>query len=177
VRSREIARRYAEALYAIAVEDGQADALQGELQELVSAISEVSDFVRLFEHPLASKTEKLELLERSFPGMSAALRNAVRVLIHNGREAYLAMILDEFLAVRAEQEGLVPVRVVAAQPLAAEEKDQLKARLERALGRRVVLEEGVDPRLLAGLRIETAGKVVDGTLRAKLGELQQILER
>jgi F-type H+-transporting ATPase subunit delta len=177
VRSREIARRYAQAVYDVAAEEGRTDALQDELQRIASAIAEIPDFSRLFEHPLASKAQKFELLERAFPEMSDSLRNALRVLIHNGREAYLDLVLEEFLAVRAEEEGLVPVRVVAAQALEREEKDRLADRLQRALGRRVILEEAVDPRLLAGVRIETAGRVLDGSLRAKLGELQQVLER
>jgi F-type H+-transporting ATPase subunit delta len=177
VRSREIARRYAEAVYSVAAEEKKTDALQDELGRVNTLMEEIPDFRRLFQHPLASKEQKLDLLEAAFPDLSGTLHNALRVLVHNRREAYLDLILEEFLAVRAEAEGVVRVRVVTAKPLSLEEKGRLADRLERALGRRVTLDEVVEPGLLAGVRIETEGKVFDGTLRARLDGLQQVLER
>jgi len=104
------------------------------------------------------------------------LRNLFTLLIRNGREDYLELIYEEFLTLRAEEEGIIRVKVATAQELSLEDSDGLVNRLAKALGGRVELEERLDPDLLGGVRIEVDGKVVDATLRAKLRGLRTLIE-
>jgi len=78
------------------------------------------------------------------------------------------MIYDRFLAVWAEAEGITRVRVIAAAPLSPEERSRLKKRLEEAFRGPVRIDEGRDERMIAGVRLEVEGKVIDGTLPSLL---------
>jgi F0F1-type ATP synthase delta subunit len=49
-------------------------------------------------------------------------------------------------------------------------------RLQTALKRPVRLAERIDETMLGGARIEAAGHVLDGTIRARLSELRKQLE-
>jgi F-type H+-transporting ATPase subunit delta len=175
VRSREIARRYADALYAIAAEEGHEDQMEGELGVVVEEIAAVPDFARFLAHPLVTREQKLTLMAHAFPELSQYVRNMLQLLIRNGREVYADLIYDEFLAARAEAEGLTRVRVTTAGPLSEEDRHRLHERLTTALGRAVKLDERLDEGLLAGARIEVEGNVIDGTLRAQLSELKAVL--
>ncbi len=177
MRSREIAERYAAALYAVAHEEGITDAIEAELSAIVEAVRTIPDFDRFFTHPLIPREEKVSLLEEAFPESSEYVRNMIRLLVRNGREAYLDMIYDRFLAVRAEAEGITRVRVIAASPLTEEEKVRLKERLAEALRGPVRIEEIRDESLIAGVRLDVEGKVIDGTLRARLDALRGSLAR
>jgi len=177
VRSREIAERYAAALYAVARDEGIVERIEGELSSIADALRTVPDLSRFLAHPLVEREKKVSLLEDSFPNLSEYTRNLLRLLVRNGREAYLDMIYDRFLAVRAEEEGITRVRLIAARPLSDEEQTRLKGRLEEALRGPVRLDEVIDERLLAGVRLEVEGKVIDGTLRARLDALRSSLVR
>ena len=177
MRSREIAERYAGALYEVAVEQDAVPAVVEELRTLVDEVYGVEDFARFLTHPLISREKKTELVSAAFPDLSPSAANMVRLLIRNRREGYLDLIYDAFLEVRAAAEDLARVRVLTARPLAAEDRRCLKERLERALGRPVNLEERLAEGLLAGARIEVEGRTVDASLRAKLGGLRGALER
>jgi len=176
VRSREIARRYAEALYRLSYEEGCVDQIEGDYRRVLSEITEVPDFSRFLTHPLVSRERKNGLVEQSFPQILGYLRNLFTLLIRNGREDYLELIYEEFLTLRAEEEGIIRVKVATAQELSLEDRDGLVNRLAKALGGRVELEERLDPDLLGGVRIEVDGKVVDATLRAKLRGLRTLIE-
>ncbi|MCK5828615.1 F0F1 ATP synthase subunit delta, partial [Candidatus Bipolaricaulota bacterium] len=94
----------------------------------------------------------------------------------NRRETYLDLIYDEFVNIRTDDEGRIQVTVTTAQALSIEDKDRVLERLENALKRPVQLEEVVDKYMLGGVRIEAAGHVLDGTIRARLDGLRKQLE-
>ena len=177
MRSREIANRYAGALYEAAVEGQTVETVSEELRILVEEIREVDGFERFLTHPLIARRKKLELVKVSFPDLSPFMSNLMALLIRNRREGYLELIYDEFLETRSAAENLARVRVVTAKPLSEEDKRGLTERLEKSLGRTVRLEDRVDEGLLAGARIELEGRTIDASLRAKLSELRGTLER
>jgi len=177
VRSREIASRYAGALYEVAVEENAVPAVADELRVLVEEIREVDGFDRFLTHPLISRERKLELIGSAFPDLSSSVANMIGLLVRNRREGYLELIYDEFLEARSAAEDLARVRIVTATPLEEEDRVRLAERLEKALGRVVVLEDACEEGLLAGARIEVEGRTIDASLRAKLSELKHSLER
>jgi F-type H+-transporting ATPase subunit delta len=177
VRSREIAERYAGALYEVAVERGAVPAVAEEMKTLVDEVYEVKDLVRFLTHPLISRERKTELVGAAFPDLSPSVANMVGLLIRNRREGYLDLIYDAFLEAQAAAEQLARVRVVTAAPLTDEDRRRLKERLERALGQAVSLEEDLAGELLAGARIEVQGRTVDASVRARLARLRDALER
>jgi F-type H+-transporting ATPase subunit delta len=175
LRSQEIARRYAAALYQIAAEDHAVSEMEDELAAIAVETSENIDVRRFLAHPLVPRGAKSELLLRAFPSTSERMRNFLDLVIGNRRETYLDLIYKEFTDIRATDEGRVQVTVTTAQTLSEEDRQRLLQRLEAALKHPVLLEERTDEDLLGGARIETAGRVMDGTLRARLAALRMQL--
>ena len=176
MRSQEVARRYAVALHQLAAEEDAVDETEGELRAVIGETEETREIARYLAHPLVPRERKDEFVRRVFPDLSGRMRNLFALLIRNRRESYLDLIYTEFLAVRAQAEGSIPVTVTTARPLGADERDRLTASLEDALRYRVQLAERIDETLLGGARIETDGRVIDGSLRARLERLRARLE-
>ena len=59
----------------------------------------------------------------------------------------------------------------------AGEKQQLATRLERALGKRIILEEQVDATLLGGFVAQVGSLILDGSLDGQLARMRQRLAR
>jgi F-type H+-transporting ATPase subunit delta len=176
VRSREIARRYAEALYLLVHEQGNMDQVEAEYRRVLADVAEVPEFGLFLAQPLIARERKVRVFDQAFPELFGYLRNLVHLLIRNRREDYLGLIYEEFRVLQAEAEGIIRVQVASARAFSSEERDRLTDRLMQTLGRRVTLEERLDPELLGGVRLEVDGKVIDGTLRARLEELRALLE-
>jgi F-type H+-transporting ATPase subunit delta len=155
LRSRDVARRIALDLYALAAEEKTAEALERELREIAASAE--------------TRTEGT-IVDTAFPGASEGFRHLMGLVIRD-------LVLGEFLSVRAEAEGVVRVRVVTAQALSREERQRIVEKLDRTLGVRVKLEESVDPAVLAGARLEIEGRTLDGTLKARLEKLHRTLRR
>lgn len=176
MRSQEIARRYAAALYQVSVEDSIVTEIEDELAAVAIGTSDGSEVRRFLAHPLVPREKKSEFLAAAFPDTSDRMRNFLELLIRNRRETYLDLIHAAFVDIRTEAQGMVQVAVTTAETLQEDDRTRLVKRLESALGRPVNLEEIVDERMLGGARIEAAGHVLDGTIRARLSELRKQLE-
>ena len=177
MRSQEIARRYAAALYQVADEDTAVREVEDELAVVAKGTSDEAEVYRFLAHPLVPRETKSDFLATAFPETSDRMKNFLELLIRNRRETYLDLIYDQFLEIRTAAEGMIQVTVTTAQALSDEDRGRLRERLETALKRPVQLEECIEESLLGGARIEAAGHVMDGTIRARLGELRQQLEK
>ncbi|MCK5827758.1 ATP synthase F1 subunit delta [Candidatus Bipolaricaulota bacterium] len=176
MRSQEIARRYAAALYQVSAEDAAVREIEDELAAVAVGTSDESETRRFLAHPLVPREQKSEFLAAAFPETSDRMRNFLELLIRNRRETYLDLIYDAYVDIRTTAEGMIQVSVTTTVKLSDEDRSRLIERLEHALNRPVQLEESIDARMLGGARIEADGHVLDGTIRARLGELRRQLE-
>jgi len=176
VKSRAIACRYAEALYSLACEEDKIEEIEEGYRQVVSVVAEVPEFNSFFAHLLVPREAKMKLFETAFPKLSPYLSSLFFLLVRNKRETYLSLIYKEFIGLRAEAEGVTRAEAIVARKLSTTDHARLVSSLGRAMGCQIELEERVDAGLLGGIRIEIGGKVIDGTLRAKLGGLKNLLE-
>lgn len=176
MRSQEIARRYATALYEVAVENAAVNETENELANIVEVASGETEAHRFLAHPLVPREKKSHFLAAAFPETTSRMNNFLELLIRNRRETYLDLIYHEFVRIKTAAAGMIQVAVITAQPLSDQDKRRLTNRLEKALKKPVQLDEHVEDSLLGGIRIEAAGHVMDGTIRARLEELRKKLE-
>jgi len=175
MKSQETARRYAEALYTLGVEENCVQEIDRDYHRVVDEMRDVPDFIRFLMHPLVAHDAKTSLLKSAFPDISQFLHNLFAILVKNGREGYIEMIYDEFERLRESEEGIVKVSVMTAKELSSQDRRRLSEHLAHTLGNEVRLDEHIDESLIGGLRIEVGGKVIDGSLRARLDELKTVL--
>lgn len=102
-------------------------------------------------------------------------QNLLRLLAENDRLPILPEIAAQFDELKAWAENTVKVQLVTASSVQESVVEQIKATLERKLGRAVELELQEDPRLLGGAVINAEGRVIDGSVRSRLSELAETL--
>ena len=66
-------------------------------------------------------------------------------------------------------------RVASARDLSAAQIDALKAELEKAVGKNVIVENETDAALLGGMVVKLGSRMIDGSLRTKLNSLKTAL--
>lgn len=175
MRSQEIARRYAEALYNLSADEDCVEEIDNDYRRIVEEINPIPNVSRFLTHPLVARNAKTSFLKEAFPDVSEYLHNMFSILVRNGREGYISMIYDEFTKLRGSVEGIVPVKVTTVQELSISDRKRLSTHLAERLGESVELDEEIDKDLIGGLRIEVRGKVLDGSLRARLNKLKKVL--
>lgn len=168
----EVAERYAAALFSLAQEEGFLDRVGDDLVLLRSFWQAIPEFSRFLVHPLVPVELKVDFIERALKDkLHPYSLNFLKLLAHKKRLDYLPLIEQAFLKVAEKKGRLVSATVRSAMPLTDEEVAQVRASLERALGKPVVLEVEEGPELLAGAELRLLGKRYDLSL---LGRLQAL---
>lgn len=122
--------------------------------------------------PPAARTALIDaVLQDAKPATREIARHVV--LLPRGRKPVEA--LDHAQDVVADARGLAVATVQVAQPLTDAQASALAARLRSAYGRKISVNQVIDPGLLGGVRITVGDEVIDGTIRARLDGLRQRL--
>ena len=178
-RTTDVASRYAQALFDLADENGQLDAVDGDLKSLKAMLGESLDLRRLIASPAFSSEDKgkglIALADKA--KFAATTRKFLGLLAANGRIGALRGIITAFQALSAKKRGLVAAEVTTASALSKDQQKGLQAALRQALGKDPEITTRVDPAILGGLKVHVGSRLYDASLRSKLDQLKFALKR
>lgn len=116
------------------------------------------------------------ILEISRDRLDSEAVNFVKLLIENKRLLLLTHIAKLFESLKAEDEGYIHVDVTVAYPFTKESKQDFTAKLEKKLGKKVHLKVTADKKLIGGVLVRAGDKVIDGSVRGRLQNMQKALQ-
>jgi F-type H+-transporting ATPase subunit delta len=173
-----LAGRYASALFNLARDQRQIDAVERSLDALGSALVDSKDFGELVASPLVSREEAGKAFAALAPqlGLDPVTANFLGVLATNGRKSELRSIIRAFRRLAAEHRGETTAEIVTAYPLKDDQVAALKAQLRARAGRDVNLDTIVDPNLLGGIVVKLGSQRIDASIRTKLNRLASAMK-
>jgi F-type H+-transporting ATPase subunit delta len=173
-------RSYAKALFALAQERGQADAVARELGVAAEVFAREPELRAFLGRPWVTATVKrntaAEVAARLEVG--TLTRDFLALVAANGRAERVPGMAVAYRELVDDAAGRVRARVRAPVTLGDGERTALASRLSRVLGgKQVVLEEAVEGALLGGFVAEIGSLLVDGSIDGQLARLRERLAR
>jgi F-type H+-transporting ATPase subunit delta len=169
-----VARRYARAMLEVSIKQRKFSTVLEELENLSALLDSTPLLRTLFANPAISSDAKLRVLKE----LSAKARyqeltfNFLKTLIHRDRLNLLDQVIvsaeEQFL----EKQGIMVVEVTTAQRLSQEEENRLVEKLQGFTGKKVQLENRVDPSLIGGVITRIGTTLYDGSVQAQLEQLR-----
>ena len=174
-----LARRYARALLAIGEEEGQTRRILEETEQFDKLASDTPLLREMMEANHINRRDKKAALEASLApaGFLASTRNFLSLLVDKGRMNILSPIVSEFRRLVEQIEGIERVEVVVPMPLTGTQRDMLQSVLEGQTGKKVMLEETVEPGVLGGMIVKVGSTVYDGSARTQIKQIRQNIEK
>ncbi len=174
-----LARRYARALLAIGQEDGNTRKILEETETFDKLVADTPPLREMLEAAQINRRDKKAALEAILApvGVLPSTRNFLSLLVDKGRMTILSPIVSELRRMIEQLEGIERVEVVVPMPLSAAQRDQLRSVLEDRTGRKVVLEEKVEPGVLGGMVVKVGSTVYDGSAQTQIQQIRQNLEK
>ena len=172
-----VTKRYVQGIIGAAQAQGLVDAVEQALQSIDAVIMENRDFRNLLFHPMISRDRKKNLLHKIIGDHAPALvRNFIDLVVEKKREHILASVYGEFKAAADDLRGIMRARVTAASEPTKEQVERLKAQLERALHKKVLIDIQVDKQLLGGMQIMIGTYILDDSISGRLDRLSKHLQ-
>ncbi len=172
---REIAaRRYAEAAFQIAREQGTEEGWSEGLS-LMAAVFSDPEAAAVMQEARISTADKMSLAERTLEGVDPLVLNLARLLVHRGRTPLATQIDEAFGELVDAERGIAHAVVTTAVPLSEGEAATVAEKLSEISGRQVVVETQVDEGIIGGLVARIGDKLIDGSTRSRLSALKRRL--
>jgi F-type H+-transporting ATPase subunit delta len=169
------ARVYATALYEAAVDAGKVDEVDRDLAAVAGLFDESLALHRTMLDPQLPHDAKKRVIGRLMPDAEPLARNALMVLVDNGRLAFLHDIQVAFHEMSAVEERILDVEVTSAVPLEQAEVDRIQERISTATGLTARLAPSVDPTIIGGLVLRARGVLLDASVKRELDDLRLAL--
>ncbi|MCY7398292.1 MAG: F0F1 ATP synthase subunit delta [Sphingomonas bacterium] len=172
-----LAGRYATALFGLARDEQQIDAVSSSLDSLEAALAESTDFAALVSSPLVSRGDAAKAIAALVPtlGLDPISAKFIGVLAANGRLSELRNVIRMVRMLALGHRGETTAEVTSAHPLNDQQIAELKAKLRTRAGREVTINAAVDPALLGGIVVRLGSQMIDASIRTKLNTLAQAM--
>lgn len=174
-----IARPYAEALLK-AVKESKEEGLAQKLIPVLDTIDEIVADPKLKElasDPSLSSDQIYELIRGMLDeAVPQEAENLLKLVIQNGRIEALPQITAQYRELLNHENKEADVTIETAFPLSDDQvADLIKALDKKFLGIKLLPKVVVDKDLIGGVRVIVGDKVLDGTVKARLAEMQSAL--
>jgi len=172
-----ISKTYGGALFELAVEENKVDSFAEEIQALQQILAENRELNDLMNHPKILKEEKLQVIKNIFEGrIDKELIGFLSLVITKDRYSEIDEILSYFLNEVKELKGIGVAYVTTAEALRDEQKKQIVEKLlETTKYKEMEMNFAEDKDLIGGMVIRIGDRIVDGSVKTKLEELQKQL--
>jgi F-type H+-transporting ATPase subunit delta len=174
----EAARRYAAAVFDLALDTGAVDAVDAGLTSLAKLIEGDAQLSRTLKSPLYKSEEKAAALAEigkrlNLPELA---RRFVGVAALNRRAGDIPAMARAFGDLAAKHRGATRVTARVARQLTQDQILQLESTVSKSLGRTVSVDVQVDPALIGGLQIKMGSRLIDASIRTKLNNLTNLMK-
>ncbi|MEG1287318.1 MAG: F0F1 ATP synthase subunit delta [Clostridium sp.] len=169
-------RRYAIALYEVAEAKGKVQEYLQDLREICEIIDTNKEFYEVIKHPQIGTKQKKKTFINIFKGkIDEELLSFLLILIEKDRILFLREKLNQMEKVDLEHKNTFKGIVKTTVPLKDEEFNALIAKLEAKYNKHIILDKVIDQSILGGIYVRVNNDVIDGTVKSKLEELQEIM--
>ena len=170
-----VAGRYASALFSLALDERQTDAVGDALTRFDALIAENPDLERLVRSPVFSAADQLKALDAILAGVNIGgiAANFIRLVASKRRLFFIREMIADYRKLSDAHRGVTRADVTSATALTDAHIAALKESLRAATGgREVDLNTKVDPSIIGGLIVKLGSRMVDGSLKTKLNSIR-----
>lgn len=172
----EVAQRYGQGLYEVALENGSIKEKKDQVEGLLSVLNGNKEVEELLRAVKVTKNEKKEFIENVFgDNLDKEVISLIKLLIDKGRIYYLKDVLKEYLVLADEELGIVHATVHSARKLKDDDIERIKEALRIKTNKEVVIENKVDASLIAGIKVTLGNNVTDITMKSKIEKMKETL--
>ena len=175
--NRTSAARYARALFDVAQQGADLNAVQGDLTAVVAAMAESAELARVLgAHaiPDGARRAIVDAIGQRLD-VSTPVAKLLRLLTDRRRLELLPDIAAVYARRLLEHQNVVQADVTTAVPLSPETTARLEAGLKSATGKQITMRVMVDPSLLGGVVARVGSTVYDGSVRTQLKKMRDQL--
>lgn len=176
MKDTRVAKRYAHALFNVALGRGTIDIVSSEIFQLKSFSDKDKRFIGFLAAPQVPTEQKIAMLKTLFTTrLSPSLLSFLLLLIEKGRVGYLGEIGREFEKLVEDYKGLIKARVTTAIHIEEDYKKRLREKLMSVTNKNVEILHRIDKNIMGGIIVQLNYNIIDKSVKSQLELLKHDL--
>ena len=171
----EVASRYGQALYSLALDKGLVLKWQEEVKEIRRAFNENADFIMVLGSSFLSVEERQEMLKNTLKGIDENIVSLLQIVIANHRTNQIDNILLAFNSLCNEYRGIEEGYLYSSIRLDESTIKKLETKISEVEHHQVELHNVIDPQLIGGVKVVIHDRVYDGSIKHHLEQMKKDL--
>jgi F-type H+-transporting ATPase subunit delta len=173
-----MAGRYATALFELALEQNEVDAVRADLDRFDALVAENADLARLVRSPVFAADEQARALAAVLDqvGIGGLAAKFLKFVASNRRLFAVPDMIRGYRQLAARHKGEVTAEVTLAEQPSAAHLAAIKDALAAVTKKDVQVDVKVDPAIIGGLVVKLGSRMVDSSLRTKLNAIKHAMK-
>ena len=173
----DMSKEYAVALFMLAREEDCCSLVSESLAVVKSTAEKEEGYLDLLASPAIPVEERLRLIDEAFGSLHPHVVSFLKLLCERSYIRLLLDAIDEFERLLEEASQVLTANVICAVAMGTDKELELKKKLEAKFGHPVEIRVSIDASVLGGMIIEIDGKVIDASLRRRLGDIKDVISK
>lgn len=166
--------RYAKAVLSLALDKNKAHEVNENMRLIASTIDEAKDLQIVLNSPVIKVESKEKMLLSIFgSSINTISKGLIQQLIENKRLTILIDIAKQYTVIYDFHKGTQAAIVTSAIPLTNELKDKILIKIKNLVGKRVSIENIIDPSLIGGFILRVGDKQFDASVSGEMNDLRR----
>ncbi|MBU5594869.1 F0F1 ATP synthase subunit delta [Amphibacillus sp. MSJ-3] len=173
MRNRLQARRYAEALYEIARENGREEAIGEELKIIQEVFTADSELVTFLQNP-TNWLKRAQIIESVFKSFSTEVVKTLLIMVEHHAEENVELMVDHYQVLFNQDRQIATGEIFTVEPLAQEELADIEIRFAEKFGcQNLKLNNVTDPNVLGGFKIIVNQQLYDASVQGRIQHMKR----
>ncbi|MFA5104363.1 MAG: ATP synthase F1 subunit delta [Candidatus Margulisiibacteriota bacterium] len=171
-----ITEKYAESLLKVAKDKDRLEDIKKNFAWLVGRLRDNDHLRMVFVSPLFSGDNKKTALDRIVSGVFCGeFISFLHIIADKKREKYIFKIYEHFKKITDVYENKIRVEIKTVFPLDGDLEKKLKKKLEAKTGKKVIVENVIDKRIIGGAVLKMNDYILDRSVLSGLTALEKEL--
>lgn len=168
-----IGSEYGNAIFLLAKEEDMLDDVAAAMLECGTLFEENPLYRDFLATPSIPLEERLSAVHSAFDGrVPDCVTDFICILTEKGYVRFFPDCAEEFEKQYNSEFDISVAEAVSAKPLNVAERQALRDKLQQSIGGRIKLRCIVDPSIVGGLIVRVNGRLLDGSIRTRIGEIR-----
>jgi F-type H+-transporting ATPase subunit delta len=170
-----IARRYAGAIFDIALKQNTLDRTLADVQEIAALFAHRKLAFLLREPNIPTQRKETAIRQALASRVLPTSLNLALLIVQRDLVDLMQNVARELNQLVLNYKNEAVAQVITAKPMDEKQKSLVKQALERMTGKTILMETRVQPDILGGVVARVGDQVIDGSVERRLKLLQQQL--
>lgn len=167
-------KEYSAALFGLSLESGCEDEIYDGIELLCQILTETPELKEFLKSYGISREVRLKTVKDAFESkLPEYIVSFVCLLCENDEISILDDCIDEYKKLYNRSKSFINAVVTSAAELTGEEKTKLQSALEKRMKSHIKIDYRIDPSLLGGLKVESEGIMLDGSLTGRIRNMRE----